>query len=1466
MRWKTYVDTQRKVAYVASGFGLRTFDVSNPYDIKFLGVIGMPKFCRDVKASGSIALVVCDDSGLRIVDVSDPKYPREISFYITPAPARGIFIKGTIAYIADDNQGLHIVDFSNPFQPRFLGWLDTPGSAWNVFVKDNIAYVADRNGGLRIIDVSDPTNPTEITSFATPSPDYLDVYVQGQTAYVADSSGIYAYLRVIDVSNPAFPNLITTVQVTFNQTDDYTYLAVKGNYVFYSEYMRWDSGGKYISGGVHIIDFSAGISNPVMCNEITEPQVEGHGIFIPEDQNILYFVWDWQRFATFDISNPCSPSMMDIWFAPGDSWGVYVRKDLNLAFVGDWRGGVRIINITDLSFPYEITYYDTPGDTRGLVVVDHPSGARIVYAASGAEGGLRILDVTNPNSPTEVSFFMPWTTGGDGWDVFVKDATLAFFAAGNLGLFIIDASNYNNPVSLGWIDTPGFARGVYVQGNTAYVADGGQGLMIIDVTNPSNPVAVTRIATSNAIDVFVSGNTAYVADAGAGIRIIDVTNPGSPSLVSTFKTTSAFDVWVKGGIAFVADFQGGVTLIDVSNPAFPKGMSYFITSSDSTEIMVVDGVVFTANRFGGLMIFTFVQPQISVSPTSLNFGDVRVGEYKELPIDIQNTGQAFMVVRDIIILPTGGPFRTIGVPPLPFSIEPGKSQTIYIRFSPEVIGSISGNVFISSDGGSVNIPLYGNGTAIPSFSVSPTSITFGNVPVNTYADRVFRINNSGPGTLRVSNLLILGEAFSFVNPPSLPIYVSPGTYAEIAVRFYPSSLTNYEGSIAIETNGGNTNVLLSGRGIAPLLSVSPTSLDFGGVDVGSSRDMQVSLSNIGEAQLRVDEILISGTGFSLVNPPSLPIFLNPASSVSLSIRFSPTSRGTLSGKLIIVSNGGSKSVLLSGQGFAPVLSITPSEIDFGGVERGTSKDMTLNIRNTGESNLEISNLSISGEGFSIVSPPSLPLILGSGQSSTLTVRFSPLSPGVKAGTVVISSNAGSGFVSLEANGLFPLVAVSPQTLNFGSVRWQESKELEFEISNIGTSKLTILEIAVSGTDFSVSTTQTKFQLLPGENTKAKATFEPKSPGEKSGNIIVRTDIAVVLVSLSGQGEFPELGLEPEILNFDKVRIGTRKTEEFYIKNKGSGVLKIESLEISGTGFELRSTDVFLLNPGESAKVEVGFSPQAVGLSTGSVSVKTNYGSGEVKLSGQGVSPFLLVNPSILDFGEVVSGSQKNLSFSIVNAGTYPLEVSGMGIEGEGFKFSDEISLPITIDEGESETINISFSPIKQGAHTGKAIIKTSYGEAYVSLQGEGLTSSLYFDPTTVNFGTVIVGKTKEFPLKVSNSGNWFVIIYEISLDSKDFKAEIPTTPFTMPPGDSRIVKVSFSPTSGGKKEGSIRFLTNFGGIGIKLEGYGRERACSCSSGYEPEGILNQLILTAIVGIFLLIRGKKITINLSKSLK
>src|SRR5690606_14713259 len=77
-------------------------------------------------------------------------------------------------------------------------------------------------------------------------------------------------------------------------------------------------------------------------------------------------------------------------------------------------------------------------------------------------------------------------------------------------------------------------------------------------------------------------------------------------------------------------------------------------------------------------------------------------------------------------------------------------------------------------------------------------------------------------------------------------------------------------------------------------------------------------------------------------------------------------------------------------------------IDFGTQAVSTSTDLTFDIENVGSADLDISSFGITGD-YAIISPTA-PLTITSGNSQTVTIRFTPTATGTRNGVLTINNN------------------------------------------------------------------------------------------------------------------------------------------------------------------------------------------------------------------------------------------------------------------------------------------------------------------------------------------------------------------------------------------------------------------------------------------------------------------------------
>ena len=130
------------------------------------------------------------------------------------------------------------------------------------------------------------------------------------------------------------------------------------------------------------------------------------------------------------------------------------------------------------------------------------------YAYIGLDGGICVLNISNPLLPTKIATI---ETGGKAKDLFIRDSLL-YMAGWYSGLFIFDITEPSSLSFIGSCDTPGRAHNVVVSGGYAYVADDWSGLLIIDITDPAEPSLIGSRDTGRAMGVAAEGEYIYVVD------------------------------------------------------------------------------------------------------------------------------------------------------------------------------------------------------------------------------------------------------------------------------------------------------------------------------------------------------------------------------------------------------------------------------------------------------------------------------------------------------------------------------------------------------------------------------------------------------------------------------------------------------------------------------------------------------------------------------------------------------------------------------------------------------------------------------------------------------------------------------------------------------------------------------------------------------------------------------------------
>src|SRR3989449_162965 len=313
---------------------------------------------------------------------------------------------------------------------------------------------------------------------------------------------------------------------------------------------------------------------------------------------------------------------------------------------------------------------------------------------------------------------------------------------------------------------------------------------------------------------------------------------------------------------------------------------------------------------------------------------------------------------------------------MPLTLTPGQKSNFSVVFAPASRGNITGSVSLVSNAlnSPTTIALSGIGVQPlqPQLSVTPPSASFGNVGVGTRNTYAFTLTNSGSASVTVSQANVSGSGLS-MGGLSLPLSFKRCGKPRFPLSFPPRRSSNLTGSFSLVSNAltSPTTIALSGIGVQPLqpqLSVVPPSASFGDVAVGTRNSQTITLINSGTANVTISQATPSGNGFSMTGL-TVPLTLTAGQRTSFNAAFAPASAGSVTGSLSLVSDtpNSPSTIALSGTGVTStfLLTASPTSLSFGNVTVGSkSAPQTVTLTNSGNSSVSISQINVSGSGFS----------------------------------------------------------------------------------------------------------------------------------------------------------------------------------------------------------------------------------------------------------------------------------------------------------------------------------------------------------------------------------------------------------------------------------------------------------------------------------------------------------------------
>jgi hypothetical protein len=324
-----------------------------------------------------------------------------------------------------------------------------------------------------------------------------------------------------------------------------------------------------------------------------------------------------------------------------------------------------------------------------------------------------------------------------------------------------------------------------------------------------------------------------------------------------------------------------------------------------------------AGPAGAFVVMISPPPAVTLVPTSLNFGTVLGGTTSTqqsvtlTPLSNASVSLSSIAASGDFALVTTGTSCPYGGG----QVAAGATCTIDVIFTPTAADTRTGalTIIYTGQGSPQSVALNGAGI-VAAANVSPTSLSFSSQDVgNSSSPQVVTLMNPNRVPLTVSTVMISSGWTQSNN--CLPS-VAANASCTINVSFQPTVFGPQTGTLTLADYANNSpqTVTLSGTALAPVVSLSATTLSFAAQAVSTTSAPQtVTLTNTGNGALTPLTISVSGD-FAQTNTCAGSV--TSGASCTISVTFTPTAAGTQTGTLTITDNapGSPQTVQLSGSG------------------------------------------------------------------------------------------------------------------------------------------------------------------------------------------------------------------------------------------------------------------------------------------------------------------------------------------------------------------------------------------------------------------------------------------------------------------------------------------------------------------------------------------------------------------------
>ena len=679
--------------------------------------------------------------------------------------------------------------------------------------------------------------------------------------------------------------------------------------------------------------------------------------------------------------------------------------------------------------------------------------------------------------------------------------------------------------------------------------------------------------------------------------------------------------------------------------------------------------------------------------------------------------------------------------------------------------------------------------SVITLGISSSSLSFGNVNVNSASSQTLTLSSTGTTAVTVSAAGVTGSGFT-VSGVTFPLTLNPNKTATLTVKFAPAAAGPATGQLTLTSNsstGSSTVVSLSGTGLPVLSALSCTN----GSITGAGTDSCTVTLNAAAASGGFTVGLASNN--SAVTVPASVIVAAGATTAGFTAAVAAVSTAQAV-TLTASANSVTKTFALQLGASVSTLSVSSSSLSFGNVNVNAAPTQTLILSSTGTAAVTVSAATVTGTGFAISGGP-FPLTLNPNQTAMLTVQFAPSTAGVATGQLTLTSNSSTGpstVVGLSGTGLPVLSALSCTS---GS------------ITGAGTDSCTVtLNAAAASSGFTVSLASNNSAVtVPASVTIAAGA----TSAGFTATVAAVSNAQAVTLTASANSVTQTFGLQLAAV------VPTLST------------LSCSSGSLTGAGTDSCTVTLNIAAPSGGFAVSLASNNSAVTIPA-SVTVAANATSASFTATVTAVSTAqaatltATANSVTLTFGLQLNIGVPTLtalscsSGSLTGAGTDSCTVTlNIAAPSGGFAVSpasnnSAVTVPASLTVAANAT-SASFTATVTAVSTAQAVTLTASANSVTqtfNLQLGAAVPTLSVGAGSIGFGNVTVNSPATQSVTLSSTGTAQVTVSSAAVAGTGFTISGVTFPLNLNPNQTTTLSVQFDPTATGASTGQLTITSN----------------------------------------------------------